>query len=154
MATKKEKLIDSLKEKGFAPETYEGMTVTQMEKLIADMGDSAIDVEATLEDNDEVVIVEEPKVTIEAQKETSEVVAEFTQQLSIFSKLIYNRRNEGATLVVENLGYGDVYVSDKADVLVGNESQRLLFKEIREFNSDKLFLTSASQPVVSIIEVK
>lgn len=84
-----------------------------------------------------------------------EVVAEFVHQLGIFSDFIYNVRNEDVTVIVENLGYGDVYVSDKANVRIGDENQRLLFKEQKVFKGvTKLHFTSASQPVVSIIEVK
>jgi hypothetical protein len=116
-----------------------------------------------------VVVVEEVKVetAVEETKEPEkvaeevkavdvdgEVVAEFTQQLSIFGKFIYNARNEDVTLIVENLGYGDVYVSENDTVRVGDESQRLLFKEQRAIKASKLFFTSGSQPVVSIIEVK
>ncbi|ALA07157.1 hypothetical protein SECTIM467_27 [Brevibacillus phage SecTim467] len=95
------------------------------------------------------------KAKTEADEVQGSVVGEFTQQLAIFSKFIYNARNEDVTLVVENLGFGDVYVSDKDNVRVGEESQRVLFKEQRIFNgTQKLFFASASQPVVSIVEVK
>lgn len=84
-----------------------------------------------------------------------EVVAEFTHQLGIFNTLIYNVRNEDVTVIVENLGFGDIYVNDKENVRVGEESHRVLFKEQKAFKGvKKLFLISASQPVVSIIEVK
>jgi hypothetical protein len=83
-----------------------------------------------------------------------DIVDEFTQQLSIFNQFIYNARNEDVTLIVENLGFGDVYVSDKANVRIGDESQRILFKEQRAIKASKLFFTSASQPVVSILEIK
>ncbi|KGP82439.1 MULTISPECIES: hypothetical protein [Paenibacillus] len=83
-----------------------------------------------------------------------DVVAEFTQQLSIFGQFIYNAQEEDTTLIVENLGFGDIYVSDKPNLRVGNEEQRLLFKEQKAFKARKLFMTSGSQPVASIIEIK
>lgn len=83
-----------------------------------------------------------------------DVVAEFTQQLSISNLFIYNARNEDVTLVVENLGYGDIYMSDKSDVHVGREDQRLMFKEQRAIKTSKLFFTSVSHPIVSIMEIK
>lgn len=83
-----------------------------------------------------------------------DVVAEFTQQLPNYGQLIYNIKEDGATVIVENLGFGDVYVSDEPDVHVGNEEQRVLFKEQKAFKAKKLFLTSVSKPVVSIIEIK
>ncbi|MCK6076918.1 hypothetical protein [Paenibacillus silvae] len=83
-----------------------------------------------------------------------EVVAEFTQQLSITGQFIYNAQEEDTTLIVENLGFGDIYVSDKPNLQVGNEEQRLLFKEQKGFKARKLFMTSSSQPVASIIEIK
>ncbi|MFF2909120.1 hypothetical protein [Paenibacillus sp. NPDC057934] len=117
---------------------------------------AALDTEKT-----EVVEVPEvykkPKQAIESVKAEDiegDVVEEFTQQLSIFGQLIYNASNEDVTLIVDNLGFGDIYVSDKNDVRVGNESQRLLYKEQRAFKAQQLFLISASQPVASIIEIK
>lgn len=99
---------------------------------------------------------ETPKTDEEVKVEDvdGDVVAEFTQQLSIFGQLIYNAQEEDSTIIVENLGYGDIYVSDKPNIRVGNEEQRLLFKEQKAFKAKKLFLTSASQPVASIIEIK
>ncbi|MGQ8871896.1 hypothetical protein [Paenibacillus sp. TSA_86.1] len=83
-----------------------------------------------------------------------DVVAEFTQQLSISGHFIYNAQEEDTILIVENLGFGDIYVSDKPDLRVGNEEQRLLFKEQKAFKAGKLYMTSDSQPVASIIEIK
>ncbi|WP_434750841.1 hypothetical protein [Paenibacillus amylolyticus] len=83
-----------------------------------------------------------------------DVVAEFTQQLSNSGQFIYNAQEEDTILIVENLGFGDIYVSDKPNLRVGNEDQRVLFKEQKAFKTRKLFMTSGSQPVVSIIEIK
>ncbi|WP_151734127.1 hypothetical protein [Paenibacillus tengchongensis] len=83
-----------------------------------------------------------------------QLMGEYIQQLSGSGPLIYNARHEDVTLIVENLGYGDVYASGSDDVKTGNESQRMLFKEQRAFRTRKLFLDSASQPVISILEIK
>ena len=105
--------------------------------------------------NAEVKPVAQVKEEPNAEELNGTVVAEFTQQLANFSQFIYNARHEDVALVVENLGFGDMYVSDKDNVKVGNKDQRLLFKEQRVFKGvTKLFFTSASQPIVSIIEVK
>ncbi|MWV43102.1 hypothetical protein GRF59_05615 [Paenibacillus sp. HJL G12] len=93
-------------------------------------------------------------VEVNVEDLDGEVIEDFTQQLSINGQFIYNARNDGVILIVENLGFGDVYVSDKPYAKVGEESHRLVFKEQRAFQTDQLFFTSASQPVVSIIEVK
>ncbi|MGG4144828.1 hypothetical protein ABEW34_17065 [Paenibacillus algorifonticola] len=82
-----------------------------------------------------------------------EVVAECTQQLVGSGLFIYNAHHPNASLIVENLGFGDVYVSDREDVSVGADSMRLLFREQLAIRANKLFFTSNSQPVVSIIEV-
>ncbi len=83
-----------------------------------------------------------------------EVVAEFTQQLAGFGQFIYNARHSDATLIVENLGFGDIYVSIEPDVHVGDEDKRLLFKDQLAIQGNKLFIVSASEPVVSILEIK
>jgi hypothetical protein len=119
--------------------------------------------EAPVETKEEVkpeVVAETPKVpeketeTVSVDELDGDVVAEFTQQLTIFGQFIYNAQEEGTTLIVENLGYGDIYVSDKPNLRVGDENQRLLFKEQKAFKARKLFMTSGSQPVASIIEIK
>ncbi|WP_018884217.1 hypothetical protein [Paenibacillus massiliensis] len=98
----------------------------------------------TLADQDEPVTVEELN---------GEIISEFVQQLSSYGQFIYNTRNEGVTLVVENLGYGDVYVSTNPEVKVGVEEQRLLMKEQKAFKVDRVFFTAASEPVVQILEI-
>lgn len=98
----------------------------------------------TLVDQDEPVAVDDLD---------GEVVSEFVQQLSSYGQFIYNMRNEGATLIVENLGYGDVYVSTNPEVKVGVEEQRLLMKEQKAFKADRVFFTAASEPVVQILEI-
>lgn len=82
-----------------------------------------------------------------------EVVAEFTQQLVGSGLFIYNIHHPNASIIVENLGFGDVYVSDKEDISIGADSLRLMFREQLAIRANKLFFTSNSQPVVSIIEV-
>lgn len=120
--------------------------------------ENKVDETVVSEGNAEDVVAAEDNVDTTEAVDSSvngEVVAEFTHQLGIFNTLIYNVRNEDATVIVENLGFGDIYVSDKETVRVGEESQRVLFKEQKVFKGvKKLFLISASQPVVSIIEVK
>ncbi|WP_339783765.1 hypothetical protein NSQ38_19965 [Paenibacillus sp. FSL R7-0313] len=83
-----------------------------------------------------------------------DVVAELTQQLTMFGQFIYNAQEKDTILIVENLGYGDIYVSDKHNPRVGNEDQRLIFKEQKAFKAGKLFMISASYPIVSVIEIK
>ncbi|MFF2889449.1 hypothetical protein [Paenibacillus sp. NPDC057967] len=116
------------------------------------MAKKAPDVSNETEQVTEKVPAKDKKVKVE--EVNGEVVAEFTQQLSIFNQFIYNAKEADSTLIVENLGYGDIYVSDKPDIRIGDEEHRLLFKEQKAFKAKKLFLTSASQPVASIIEIK
>jgi hypothetical protein len=83
------------------------------------------------------------------------VVRETRQQMSIFGMFIYNVVNKDAEIVVENLGYGDVYVNVDEPAKVGVETQRILFKESKTFKGvEKLYFTSGSQPTIQILEVK
>lgn len=86
--------------------------------------------------------------------EASEVVAEFVQPISSFNQHIYNGKADDSILIVENLGYGDIYANAEGNAVIGEESQRILFGEQKAFKGGKLFLTSASQPVAAIIEVR
>jgi hypothetical protein len=107
-------------------------------------------------DNTTAEAEKQEKPTKAAAKEEAkgEVVRETVQQLGIFSDYIYNVLHKGAVIVVENLGYGDVYISTDGLAQVG-KSKRLMFKESVKFEGvDKLYLVSASQPVVQILEVK
>ena len=82
------------------------------------------------------------------------IVSEYTHQLRIFSDFIYNTRFDHVKIVVENLGYGDIYVSSNSNVEVGDESARILFRGQKVFEGvSKLHFIAASQPVVSILEV-
>ncbi|QNR70431.1 hypothetical protein IAQ67_28355 (plasmid) [Paenibacillus peoriae] len=97
-----------------------------------------------------------PKAEKKAAVETAKgVVSETTHQLGIFSDYIYNARNEGVDIVVENLGYGDVYVHERGVAKVGDLTQRLTFGESRTFPAtSKVYAASASQPVIQILELK
>jgi len=87
-------------------------------------------------------------------KSEFEVVAEMTHQLGIFTEFIYHVRNEGAVVMIENVGVGDVYV-DTRTVRVGDKDKRVLFgdKEVFE-GAQTLHLIAASQPEVKITELK
>ncbi len=157
--TKKE-LIEELVGKGLAEETLKGLTNAKLEALLAEFGDSELDVDATLESQEDVQdtpVTDEEKPADEKEQdveEAGEVVSEITLQLAIYNKVVYNTKHKGAKLVVENLGYGDVYVSTEDDVRVGDESQRLLFKESKELKADRLYMLAGSQPVVQVLEIK
>lgn len=158
MATKKE-LITDLISFGYSEDELKDKKNPELEALLVEAKEKGgpAQVEETEEAVDDSSSSEAPTLVENTPVEEvdGEVVAEFTQQLSIFNNFIYNARNEDVTLVVENLGFGDIYVSDKTNVRVGEAAQRLLFKEQRVFKGvSKLFFTTASQPVVSIIEVK
>ncbi|MHA7966998.1 hypothetical protein ACX93W_23055 [Paenibacillus sp. CAU 1782] len=86
--------------------------------------------------------------------EASEVVAEFVQRIFSYSQHIYNAKADDSILIVENLGYGDIYASAEGNAVIGEESQRILFGEQKAFKGGRLFLASASQPVAAIIEVR
>ncbi|MGG1263843.1 hypothetical protein [Brevibacillus laterosporus] len=141
MATKKE-LIAKAVELGHVETTIKSKSVAELEELIAQ---GAIGVD---EDNmDTAKQIEEDT--------DKEIVAESTQQLGIFSDYIYNAKHKEVDIIVENLGYGDVYVNVEGLAKVGAHEQRLMFKESRVFQgADKVCVASASQPVIQILEVK
>lgn len=92
----------------------------------------------------EVAVAQEPSVIFES-----------THQLGIFSDYIYNARNYEVDLLVENLGYGDAYVSEKGTAKVGDMTQRLSMGESKLFKGiSKVYAASASQPVIQILELK
>jgi hypothetical protein len=105
-------------------------------------------------------VVEEAKVesAVEPAVETEskgEVVRETIQQLGIFTDYIYNVKHKDAVIVAENLGYGDVYLSSDGVAKIGSSQQRILFGESMKFEGiERLYFSSASQPVVQILEVK
>lgn len=98
--------------------------------------------------------IREIKNPIPVDDVEGEVVEEFVQQLTREGCFIYNTRHDHATVIVENLGYGDVYVSEDPNARAGTDSHRLLFKEQIAYKTRKLFFSSPSEPVVSIIEVE
>lgn len=114
-----------------------------------------VKVGAVVEDNAVEKAPEADKEQSPAKEEVKgEVVRETVHQLGIFSDYIYNVMNKGAKVVVENLGYGDIYVDSEGLAKVG-KSKRLMFKESAEFEGvEKLYLVSASQPVAQILEIK
>lgn len=90
----------------------------------------------------------------EADKSEGEVVRETSQQLGIFKDYIYNVKHKGAKVVIENLGYGDVYYNTE-DLAVVGKSERLMFSQSVTLEGvTQVCFASASQPVVQIIEIK
>lgn len=122
-------------------ENIEGTGEVLVEDTTADEGTDEGTDEDTDEDIQEELVVEE---------ELSSVV----HQLGIFTELIYNVRKKGAKVKVENLGNGDVYVSDETP-RVGNKDHRLLTGEVKVFEDETAIrLVAASQPEVKITEIK
>lgn len=146
MATKKE-MVTELVFLGAVEEEIKDLKNTELEALLV----KAKEIPASVQ-GEEPLQPEAPTVGEEESK--GEVVRETSQQLGIFTDYIYNVRHLDAAVVVDNLGYGDIYVSTEGLATVG-KSERLSFKETKEFKGvDKLYFTSASQPVVQILEVK
>lgn len=153
MATKKE-MVAELIARGADEVEIKDLKNTELEALLETAnGDSA--------PADEQAEVVEPKADeLKADEPVvasveGDVVRETNQQLGIFSDYIYNVKHKDAVLVVENLGYGDIYVSSEGLAKVGQGNQRILFGESVKFEGvERLYFTSASQPVVQILEVK
>lgn len=108
-------------------------------------------VEEVLEDILEVGAVETNETVVSSELK---ILCESNHQMSIFNQFIYHVRNKNSDIVIQNLGYGDVYVSNENNASIGKQDQRILFKESKKFTGvEVLFFISASQPVVSIIEM-
>lgn len=125
--------------------------VTVADTVVADAADNTDTVVETKK-TAKVAPKEEAKPEVVVGQE---VVRETSQQLGIFSDYIYNVKHKDAVIVAENLGYGDIYLSTDGLAKVGTEKQRLLFGESVKFEGiERLYFTSASQPVVQILELK
>ncbi len=121
--------------------------------------ETAAEVTAPAVEETKTEVKETPKAEVKeapkAAESAKEVLRETSHQLGIFTDYIYNVRNKGAGIVVENLGYGDIYISTEGLAKVGTDKERLLFGETAEYKDiERLYMTSASQPVVQILEVK
>ncbi|MCY7861134.1 hypothetical protein [Bacillus haynesii] len=164
MATKAEN-IETLYQAGVDTKTnLKKMEPESLEKMVAELEKEA---ETTNKKEDKVVDTDSNGSNEHSPKEVGEssdttegsdingnVAEETTIQLSIFTEFIYHVKNEEATLKVENLGNGDVYVS-MGKVNVGDKAQRLLKGESRVFEGTGVVnFMAASQPEVKITEIK
>lgn len=141
MARSKEEIISELKELG-ATQSESSLKKKSVEKL----EEMLVELKAKRETE-----------TKEDVKETKEKLTELTSmvhQLRIFTEFIYHVKNEGATVKVENLGYGDAYVNSKP-IRVGDKESRLLKDEVKTFKDVKvIYMIAASQPELKITEFK
>lgn len=148
-------LIAELVQHGYEESELKGKKKAELEELLKE-------VKGERSEEPETEEVKEEKVEEDTEKEDSEggnkgekgqVVRETSQQLGIFRDYIYNVKYKKAKVVIENLGYGDVYY-DTEDLAVVGQSNRLMFGQMVELEGiDKVCFASASQPVVQIIEV-
>lgn len=147
MARSKEEIISELKELGAtqSESSLKKKSVEKLEEMLAE-----------LKAKGETETKEDVKETVDV-KETKEELTELTSmvhQLRIFTEFIYHVKNEGATVKVENLGYGDAYVNSKP-IRVGDKESRLLKDEVKTFKDVKvLYMIAASQPELKITELK
>lgn len=133
----------------------------ELEVKVAELNlDAETDAE-NLEENAEVSgDVEDTEPTVEPEQGTEsepdglEVLSEVKHQLNIFTEFIYNTKRKGAKVSVENLGNGDVYVTDDGVAKVGNKDQRLLKGEKVVLDTSLVSIMSASQPEIKISELK
>lgn len=97
--------------------------------------------------------VQEPVKKESKSDSNGEVVNEFTLQLGVFDEYTYVP-NGKSTVIVENLGNGDVYASDLGAV-VGEKSQ-LIVKGTSKVFKDVAFVSvmAASMPEIKITEKK
>jgi hypothetical protein len=150
MASKKE-MIAELVSLGVDEAEIKGLKNTELEALLVNIkAESALTDEATVEEPVQESAAERPKEERSAERK---VVRETSHQMGIYSDYIYNVRNRNATVVIENLGYGDIYYSED-DLAVVGKSKRLIFGQTAELEGvEKICFVSASQPVLQILEV-
>lgn len=157
MATKTE-MVDVLNEAGKGTKTaLKKLEVEELEKMVAELGEGSQE-----EQGQEPVEPTEPPAE-QAPEETpdepevkheGEVVSVAAHQLGIFTEFIYHVKHKGANVKVENLGFGDVYVSDE-EPKVGNKKLRVLTGEEKVFEGVEVIRAiAASQPEIKITEIK
>lgn len=139
MATKVEN-IETLSKNGVdSKNNLKKLSAEELEEMV-----SKLDVNDTQEVGKKEATNTEP---------TGEVVNEFTVQLGVFNEYVYVP-NGKSTVIVENLGNGDVYASELG-ALVGEKSQ-LIVKGTSKVFKDVTFvgIMAASMPEVKITEKK
>src|SRR5690606_27887928 len=91
------------------------LEVEELERMVAELegeGQEPVEpAEPTVEEkSDEQAPEETPDPEVKADVEEVSVA---THQLGIFTEFIYHVKHKGANVKIENLGFGDVYVSDE-----------------------------------------
>lgn len=155
MATKKE-MIAELVALGVEESEIKDLKNAELEAMLQKIKseNDAEQVEEVVEETKETEPVETKAADKSAEQEEKKVVRETSMQLGIFRDYIYNVKYKNVKVVIENLGYGDVYYSTE-DLAVVGKSNRLAFGQLVELeNVDKVCFISASQPVVQILEIK
>jgi hypothetical protein len=99
----------------------------------------------------EVVEVVNSEIKVDV-KDVKKTVKSLKIQLAITTPFFYDKVNEGAKLVVENLGFGDVYVSEEFKTSSDKDSL-IATGESKEFDCETLYFLSYSQPFVLLKEV-
>jgi len=150
MASKKE-MIAELVSLGVDEAEIKGLKNAELEAMLAKIKAESFPADkAPVEEPAQEPVAEHPK---EERPTERKVVRETSHQMGIYSDYIYNVRNRNATVVIENLGYGDIYYSEDGLAVVG-KSKRLIFGQTTELEGvEKICFVSASQPVLQILEV-
>lgn len=147
-------LIEALVALGAVEDEIKSLKKAELEKMYGE----ALELEAAKEPQGEVK--DGDKESDEKDKEKDEVVAskervvrESSFQLGIYRDLIYKVIHRGAKVVIENLGYGDLYIDTVTRAQAG-KSKRIIKGEVLEImGADVIYFISPSQPTVQIIEV-
>lgn len=130
-----------------SPETPEDVTDETPETPGEDtVPDEDAPTEGDNEGNEDLAITEPEEV---------KVLLTTKHQLGIFTEYIYNVKNKGARVKVENLGNGDAYVISDDAPTVGNKNIRLFTGESRIFEGVAVVRSiAASQPEIQITEIE
>ena len=96
---------------------------------------------------------EQPKSAADVFLKNKEKVVQVTIDLDIHRKHYYFAKNTEGKVLVENLGFGDVYYGS-GEVEYGNTSTRIIKGQSVEMEADKaICLISSSSPRVKITEI-
>ena len=152
--TKREMVDILVNEYGVEDKGLMRKTVKELEKMLADKREEVKETEEVVQEVEgieEIDEVEEAEATVEhkeLEKASEGIISEL--QLNIHETVI--RRFEPAKdLRIENLGAGDVFISESKENLISKENKLVPGQEIAMNDVSVLYITSASRPVIRII---
>lgn len=149
----KDEMINKLKDEYGVEESKSSLRKKNAEELQEMLkqfeGDQEVEEQKEVDKEEKVV---EKETEVAGGKEE---LFSLTTQLKIFKEYIYiAKKKQTNAIKIENLGFGDVYVSDD-EVIVGDKNQLIATGESRVIEGETTVrIMSASQPQIRITELK